>query len=110
MLELKNGLYLVIVGTVPGVIQIPASCPANLRYLLGFYAQVERDVRTKINLVRYCSGQGRYGQKTNLLIYLSYLQDGVPRTAYKGVVVFRYKKTRRRIFLIASDSLKQLGL
>ncbi|XP_078162032.1 alpha-1,3-mannosyl-glycoprotein beta-1,2-N-acetylglucosaminyltransferase isoform X1 [Carex rostrata] len=37
-------------------------------------------------------------------------KDGVPRTAYKGVVVFRYKKTRRRIFLIAPDSLKQLGL
>ncbi|KAJ3691357.1 hypothetical protein LUZ61_020521 [Rhynchospora tenuis] len=37
-------------------------------------------------------------------------KDGVPRTAYKGVVVFRYNKTRRRIFLVSPDSLKQLGL
>ncbi|KAJ4806199.1 hypothetical protein LUZ62_018765 [Rhynchospora pubera] len=37
-------------------------------------------------------------------------KDGIPRTAYKGVVVFRYNKTRRRIFLVSPDSLKQLGL
>ncbi|KGN43345.1 alpha-1,3-mannosyl-glycoprotein 2-beta-N-acetylglucosaminyltransferase [Cucumis sativus] len=36
-------------------------------------------------------------------------KDGIPRTAYKGVVVFRYQ-TQRRIFLIASDSLKRLGI
>ncbi|KAJ3672338.1 hypothetical protein LUZ60_007059 [Juncus effusus] len=37
-------------------------------------------------------------------------KDGIPRTAYKGVVVFRYNKTRRRIFLVAPDSLTQLGI
>ncbi|WVZ87379.1 hypothetical protein U9M48_034020, partial [Paspalum notatum var. saurae] len=37
-------------------------------------------------------------------------KDGIPRTAYKGVVVFRYKSSRRRIFLISPDSLSQLGL
>lgn len=36
-------------------------------------------------------------------------KDGVPRTAYKGVVVFRYQ-TSRRIFLVGPDSLKQLGI
>ncbi|KAJ0513644.1 putative alpha-1,3-mannosyl-glycoprotein 2-beta-N-acetylglucosaminyltransferase [Helianthus annuus] len=37
-------------------------------------------------------------------------KDGVPRTAYKGVVVFRYKATTRRIFLVGPDSLEQLGI
>lgn len=36
-------------------------------------------------------------------------KDGIPRTAYKGVVVFRFQ-TPRRIFLIAPDSLRQLGI
>ncbi|KAF5745817.1 alpha-1 3-mannosyl-glycoprotein 2-beta-N-acetylglucosaminyltransferase [Tripterygium wilfordii] len=36
-------------------------------------------------------------------------KDGVPRTAYEGVVFFRYQ-TSRRIFLIDPDSLKQLGI
>ncbi|KAF3434877.1 hypothetical protein FNV43_RR21964 [Rhamnella rubrinervis] len=36
-------------------------------------------------------------------------KDGVPRTAYKGIVVFRYQ-TSRRIFLVGPDSLKQLGI
>ncbi|KAM7482814.1 hypothetical protein LguiB_007397 [Lonicera macranthoides] len=36
-------------------------------------------------------------------------KDGVPRTAYKGVVVFRYQ-TSRRIFLVGPDSLQQLGI
>lgn len=36
-------------------------------------------------------------------------QDGIPRTAYKGVVVFRHQ-TQRRVFLIAPDSLKRLGI
>lgn len=36
-------------------------------------------------------------------------KDGVPRTAYKGVVVFRHQ-TSRRIFLVGPDSLKQLGI
>ncbi|KAG6653668.1 hypothetical protein I3843_05G084600 [Carya illinoinensis] len=34
---------------------------------------------------------------------------GIPRTAYKGVVVFRYQ-TSKRIFLVSPDSLKQLGI
>ncbi|KAL6591273.1 hypothetical protein ACP70R_049776 [Stipagrostis hirtigluma subsp. patula] len=37
-------------------------------------------------------------------------KDGVPRTAYKGVVVFRYNSSRRRIFLVGPDSLGQLGV
>ncbi|CAO2177077.1 unnamed protein product [Urochloa humidicola] len=37
-------------------------------------------------------------------------KDGIPRTAYKGVVVFRYNGSSRRIFLVSSDSLRQLGL
>ncbi|CAL4963264.1 unnamed protein product [Urochloa decumbens] len=37
-------------------------------------------------------------------------KDGIPRTAYKGVVVFRYNSSSRRIFLVSSDSLRQLGL
>ncbi|KAL2479188.1 hypothetical protein Fot_48202 [Forsythia ovata] len=36
-------------------------------------------------------------------------KDGVPRTAYKGIVVFRYQ-TQRRIFLLGPDSLQQLGI
>ncbi|XP_011088716.1 alpha-1,3-mannosyl-glycoprotein 2-beta-N-acetylglucosaminyltransferase isoform X1 [Sesamum indicum] len=36
-------------------------------------------------------------------------KDGVPRTAYKGVVVFRYQ-TQRRVFLVGPDSLQQLGI
>ncbi|KAL5713773.1 alpha-1,3-mannosyl-glycoprotein 2-beta-N-acetylglucosaminyltransferase [Ranunculus cassubicifolius] len=36
-------------------------------------------------------------------------KDGIPRTAYKGVVVFRYQ-TPRRIFLVAPNSLAQLGI
>uniref|UniRef100_A0A7N0T9R5 Alpha-1,3-mannosyl-glycoprotein 2-beta-N-acetylglucosaminyltransferase n=1 Tax=Kalanchoe fedtschenkoi TaxID=63787 RepID=A0A7N0T9R5_KALFE len=35
-------------------------------------------------------------------------KDGIPRTAYKGVVVFRYNS--RRIFLVGPNSLKQLGI
>ncbi|KAL3843312.1 hypothetical protein ACJIZ3_000715 [Penstemon smallii] len=36
-------------------------------------------------------------------------KDGVPRTAYKGVVVFRYQ-TQRRVFLVGPDSLQKLGI
>lgn len=36
-------------------------------------------------------------------------KDGVPRTAYKGVVVFRYQPPRR-VFLVGPDSLQQLGI
>ncbi|KAK9287578.1 hypothetical protein L1049_015999 [Liquidambar formosana] len=36
-------------------------------------------------------------------------KDGIPRTAYKGVVVFRHQ-TPRRIFLVGPDSLRQLGI
>ncbi|KAF6168162.1 hypothetical protein GIB67_011547 [Kingdonia uniflora] len=37
------------------------------------------------------------------------LKDGIPRTTYKGVVVFRYQTTRR-IFLVRPESLCQLGI
>uniref|UniRef100_A0A0D9VN46 Alpha-1,3-mannosyl-glycoprotein 2-beta-N-acetylglucosaminyltransferase n=1 Tax=Leersia perrieri TaxID=77586 RepID=A0A0D9VN46_9ORYZ len=37
-------------------------------------------------------------------------KDGIPRTAYKGVVVFRYKSSRRRIYLVGPDSLRELGV
>ncbi|KAL5207642.1 hypothetical protein ABZP36_032077 [Zizania latifolia] len=37
-------------------------------------------------------------------------KDGIPRTAYKGVVVFRYKSSPRRIYLVGPDSLGQLGV
>lgn len=36
-------------------------------------------------------------------------KDGVPRTAYKGVVVFRYQSAKR-VFLIGPNSLRQLGI
>ncbi|KAG7623317.1 Glycosyl transferase family 13 [Arabidopsis suecica] len=36
-------------------------------------------------------------------------KDGVPRTAYKGVVVFRIQTTRR-VFLVGPDSVMQLGI
>ncbi|XP_057500716.1 alpha-1,3-mannosyl-glycoprotein 2-beta-N-acetylglucosaminyltransferase-like [Actinidia eriantha] len=36
-------------------------------------------------------------------------KDGVPRTAYKGVVVFRYQTTRR-VFIVGPESLQQLGI
>lgn len=36
-------------------------------------------------------------------------KDGIPRTAYKGVVVFRYR-TPQRVFLVGPDSLRQLGI
>lgn len=35
-------------------------------------------------------------------------KDGIPRTSYKGVVVFRHKGSRR-VFLIRPDSLEALG-
>lgn len=41
--------------------------------------------------------------------FFSHFQDGVPRTAYKGVVVFRYP-TARRIFLVGPESLKLLQI
>ncbi|PKA53987.1 Alpha-1,3-mannosyl-glycoprotein 2-beta-N-acetylglucosaminyltransferase [Apostasia shenzhenica] len=36
-------------------------------------------------------------------------KDGIPRTAYKGVVFFWYQ-TSRRIFLVGPDSLRLLGV
>ncbi|EYU38038.1 hypothetical protein ABFS82_02G000600 [Erythranthe guttata] len=36
-------------------------------------------------------------------------KDGIPRTAYKGVVVFRYQ-TQKRVFLVSPDSVQQLGI
>ncbi|GAV56518.1 GNT-I domain-containing protein [Cephalotus follicularis] len=36
-------------------------------------------------------------------------KDGIPRTAYKGIVVFRHE-TSRRIYLVGPDSLRQLGI
>ncbi|XP_059433867.1 alpha-1,3-mannosyl-glycoprotein 2-beta-N-acetylglucosaminyltransferase isoform X2 [Corylus avellana] len=36
-------------------------------------------------------------------------KDGIPRTAYKGVVVFRFQ-TSRRVFLVGPNSLNQLGI
>ncbi|XP_047939022.1 alpha-1,3-mannosyl-glycoprotein 2-beta-N-acetylglucosaminyltransferase [Salvia hispanica] len=36
-------------------------------------------------------------------------KDGVPRAAYKGVVVFRYQ-TPKRVFLVGPGSLGQLGI
>ncbi|KAJ0844515.1 putative alpha-1,3-mannosyl-glycoprotein 2-beta-N-acetylglucosaminyltransferase [Helianthus annuus] len=36
-------------------------------------------------------------------------KDGVPRTAYKGIVVFRYQ-TSKRVFLVGPNSLQQLGI
>nr|XP_043625239.1 alpha-1,3-mannosyl-glycoprotein 2-beta-N-acetylglucosaminyltransferase-like [Erigeron canadensis]XP_043625240.1 alpha-1,3-mannosyl-glycoprotein 2-beta-N-acetylglucosaminyltransferase-like [Erigeron canadensis] len=36
-------------------------------------------------------------------------KDGIPRTAYKGVVVFRYQSVKR-VFLVGPDSLEQLGI
>ncbi|XP_072972158.1 alpha-1,3-mannosyl-glycoprotein 2-beta-N-acetylglucosaminyltransferase [Typha angustifolia] len=37
-------------------------------------------------------------------------KDGIPRASYKGVVVFRYNRTQKRIFLVGPDSLEQLGI
>ncbi|XP_051136809.1 alpha-1,3-mannosyl-glycoprotein 2-beta-N-acetylglucosaminyltransferase isoform X2 [Andrographis paniculata] len=36
-------------------------------------------------------------------------KDGVPRTAYKGVVVFRYQG-QRRVFFVSPDSLREFGI
>ncbi|CAL5399948.1 unnamed protein product [Camellia sinensis] len=36
-------------------------------------------------------------------------EDGVPRTAYKGVVVFRYQSPKR-VFLVGPESLQHLGI
>lgn len=47
--------------------------------------------------------------KYAFMVVLYVLQDGVPRAAYKGVVVFRYK-TQKRVFLASPDSLRQLGI
>ncbi|CAD5184752.1 unnamed protein product [Musa acuminata subsp. malaccensis] len=38
-----------------------------------------------------------------------FFQDGIPRTAYKGVVVFRYRGPKR-VFLVGPDSLRLLGI
>lgn len=42
-------------------------------------------------------------------MFPSFFQDGIPRTAYKGVVVFRHQSPQR-IFLVGPGSLKQLGV
>lgn len=44
-----------------------------------------------------------------LVLFSFFFQDGVPRAAYKGVVVFRYKSSPRRIYLVGPDSIRQLG-
>ncbi|GJU98679.1 alpha-1,3-mannosyl-glycoprotein 2-beta-N-acetylglucosaminyltransferase-like protein [Tanacetum coccineum] len=36
-------------------------------------------------------------------------KDGIPRTSYKGVVVFRHQ-TSKRVFLVGPDSFQQLGI
>jgi alpha-1,3-mannosyl-glycoprotein beta-1,2-N-acetylglucosaminyltransferase len=70
---------------------------------------VKKDCQDKYPFDKVSLRVGAYMIKRQFYLCIYFIsQDGIPRTAYKGVVVFRYNKTRRRIFLIASDS--QLGL
>ncbi|CAN6481590.1 unnamed protein product [Victoria cruziana] len=53
--------------------------------------------------------QGEFEQIARQFGIFEEWKDGIPRTAYKGVVVFRWQ-TSRRIFLVGPDSSQKLGI
>ncbi|VAH85171.1 unnamed protein product [Triticum turgidum subsp. durum] len=65
---------------------------------------LDMDVRIQYN------DQGDFERVARRFGVFEEWKDGVPRAAYKGVVVFRYKSSRRRIYLVGPDSLRQLGV
>ncbi|KAK6916820.1 Glycosyl transferase, family 13 [Dillenia turbinata] len=72
------------------------------------------DVVLKVNNIDgdvriWYSDQDDFGRIAREFGVFEEWKDGIPRTAYKGVVVFRYQ-TSRRIFLVGPDSLSQLGI
>ncbi|XP_048337127.2 alpha-1,3-mannosyl-glycoprotein 2-beta-N-acetylglucosaminyltransferase [Ziziphus jujuba] len=71
-------------------------------FMLKVY-NIDGDVRIKYN------NQQDFERIAGMFGIFEEWKDGIPRTAYKGVVVFRYQ-TSRRVFLVGPDSLKQLGV
>ncbi|KAH7518248.1 hypothetical protein FEM48_Zijuj09G0151200 [Ziziphus jujuba var. spinosa] len=69
-------------------------------FMLKVY-NIDGDVRIKYN------NQQDFERIAGMFGIFEEWKDGIPRTAYKGVVVFRYQ-TSRRVFLVGPDSLKQL--
>ncbi|KAG0458707.1 hypothetical protein HPP92_021835 [Vanilla planifolia] len=70
---------------------------------VGKASSMDGDVRIKYN------NQAEFEQIAHQFGIFSEWRDGIPRTAYKGVVVFRYH-TSKRIFLVGPDSLMKLGI
>ncbi|XP_020599593.1 alpha-1,3-mannosyl-glycoprotein 2-beta-N-acetylglucosaminyltransferase-like isoform X2 [Phalaenopsis equestris] len=66
-------------------------------------SNIDGDVR-----IRY-SDQSEFERIARQFGIFQEWKDGIPRTAYKGVVVFRYK-TSRRVFLVGPASLRQLQI
>ncbi|WOL13431.1 alpha-1,3-mannosyl-glycoprotein 2-beta-N-acetylglucosaminyltransferase [Canna indica] len=64
---------------------------------------IDSDMRIKYN------DQRHFEQIARQFGIFEEWKDGIPRTAYKGVVVFRYRG-QWRIFLVGPDSLSLLGL
>ncbi|XP_044351950.1 alpha-1,3-mannosyl-glycoprotein 2-beta-N-acetylglucosaminyltransferase isoform X2 [Triticum aestivum] len=75
----------------------------DLSYLTEAH-NLDMDVRIQYN------DQGDFERVARQFGVFEEWKDGVPRAAYKGVVVFRYKSSRRRIYLVGPDSLRQLGV
>ncbi|XP_020683561.1 alpha-1,3-mannosyl-glycoprotein 2-beta-N-acetylglucosaminyltransferase-like [Dendrobium catenatum] len=71
--------------------------------VVGQAYNIDGDVR-----IRY-SDQSDFERIARQFRIFEEWKDGIPRTAYKGVVVFRYHSSRR-IFLIGPASLRQLGI
>jgi len=53
--------------------------------------------------------QGHFEQIARKFGIFEEWKDGIPRTSYKGVVVFRWQ-TARRIFLVGPEAMKELGI
>lgn len=53
--------------------------------------------------------QGHFEQIARKFGIFEEWKDGIPRTSYKGVVVFRWQ-TARQIFLVGPEAMKELGI
>jgi alpha-1,3-mannosyl-glycoprotein beta-1,2-N-acetylglucosaminyltransferase len=80
-------------------IPIPNREPEALRVLESF----NEDVRLVYE------NQSHFEELARMFGVFEEWKDGIPRTSYKGVVVFRWKDAKR-VFLIRPDSLEKLGL
>ncbi|XP_058098621.1 alpha-1,3-mannosyl-glycoprotein 2-beta-N-acetylglucosaminyltransferase isoform X2 [Magnolia sinica] len=85
-----------------------ANLVANAKHVHGTDAvlkayNIDGDVRVQYN------DQADFERIAHQFGVFEEWKDGIPRTAYKGVVVFRFQ-TPRRIFLVSPDSLRELGI